>query len=68
MVSGQGEALIDARILSVGVGDTIFVPMQAVHRLSNVGTTPLVIIETQLGVCVEEDIIRLADDFDRVSD
>jgi mannose-6-phosphate isomerase-like protein (cupin superfamily) len=46
-------------------GDAVFIPKDALHRVENTGATILVIIETQLGVCVEEDVIWIEDDWGR---
>ena len=42
-----------------------FAPSGADHRVENDGPDPLIIIETQLGLCPEDDIVRLEDDFGR---
>ena len=42
-----------------------FAPSGADHRVENDGPDPLIIIETQLGLCLEDDIVRLEDDFGR---
>ena len=65
VVSGTGLATVDGEELHVGPGDAVHVARRAVHRLSNVGPTALVIMETQLGNCLESDIVRLDDDFGR---
>jgi mannose-6-phosphate isomerase-like protein (cupin superfamily) len=65
VVGGQGLVTLDAEQRRVTVGDTVYVPTGSVHRIANDGTDDLVIIETQLGVCVEEDITRLEDDWAR---
>lgn len=65
VVSGQGVATLEGRETSLVPGGTFFIPRTAVHRLLNVGSTDLVVIEVQMGVCREDDIERLADDFGR---
>ena len=40
-------------------------PSGADHRVENDGPDPLIIIEIQLGLCLEDDIVRLEDDFGR---
>ena len=40
-------------------------PLRRGHRVENDGPDPLIIIETQLGLCLEDDIVRLEDDFGR---
>ena len=69
VLSGNGELLLDkSRILDynylsnqkIKKGDYIHIPKQVIHKVSNTGTEPLVIIETQVGeVCDENDIVRL---------
>ncbi|MBL8326895.1 MAG: phosphomannose isomerase type II C-terminal cupin domain [Rubrivivax sp.] len=66
VVAGRGKATLDGAIHRLGVGDTLFVPVNGVHRLQCVGKQDLVVIEVQLGVCREDDIERFEDDFDRV--
>jgi mannose-6-phosphate isomerase-like protein (cupin superfamily) len=65
VVSGEGLATVDGGETTVRTGDTVFVPRQGIHRLSNVGESDLIVIETQIGECLEEDIARFADDFGR---
>lgn len=46
----------------------VFIPQQNVHRVENIGDTPLHIIEVQFGDILEEgDIVRLEDDYGRLS-
>lgn len=65
IVRGKGKFTLDNDIKSVAEGDTVFIPLGGVHRIENDGTDYLVIIETQLGLCLEDDIIRLEDDWGR---
>ena len=65
IVSGAGEFTLDDSLIPVAVGDTVFIPVGGVHRIHNTGTENLIIIETQLGVCDEDDIERLEDDYGR---
>lgn len=62
-----GEALFtlneDKMVLKAG--DSIFIDVGDVHRVENTGEVNLIIIETQLGECIEEDIERLEDDWGR---
>ena len=45
----------------------VFIPQQNIHRVENIGDTPLHIIEVQFGDILEEnDIERLEDDYGRV--
>jgi mannose-1-phosphate guanylyltransferase / mannose-6-phosphate isomerase len=48
--------------------ESTYVPLAAVHRLSNPGKIPLVIIEVQTGSYLgEDDIVRLEDVYGRDS-
>ena len=63
----QDELLIDGSIRYVAQGDSFIIPRKAKHRITNCNSRyNLVIIETQLGICKEEDIIRYSDDYGRV--
>lgn len=65
IVAGEGRFTLDDSVTTVRTGDTVFIPVGGVHRIENPGTVPLLIIETQLGVCDEDDIERLQDDYGR---
>lgn len=67
-VSGYGEATVADNKISVKAGESITIPMNTKHRISNNATkTPLVFIETSTGDFDEADIIRYEDDYGRVS-
>ncbi len=46
-------------------GVRVSVPQHFMHRIINDGELDLVVIETALGVCEEDDIVRYEDDFGR---
>ena len=62
---GTGKLTLNDDVRPVQQGDTAFIDVGDVHRIENDGEDYLVIIETQLGLCLEDDIIRLEDDFGR---
>ena len=46
--------------------ESVFIPVGCVHRLENPGSTPLHLVEVQVGDYLgEDDIERLADDYGR---
>ena len=47
------------------VGDTFHIGTEMKHRAKG-GEKGLLIIETQIGICKENDIIRLEDDYGRI--
>ena len=66
ILSGAGAMQLGDRDWIVCSGDTIEINKLEVHRITNEGDTPLVILELQTGVCDEDDIIRIEDDYNRV--
>jgi mannose-6-phosphate isomerase-like protein (cupin superfamily) len=66
VVQGQGKLILDETERRFSKGETVFIPLGVVHRVENDGQADLVIIETQLGTCLEDDIVRLHDDWDRI--
>jgi mannose-1-phosphate guanylyltransferase len=53
-------------IFDLSPNESCYIPIGAMHRLSNSGKIPLVIIEVQLGEYTgEDDIIRYEDDYRR---
>lgn len=62
---GEAKFTLNDDTLNLKTGDTIFINVGDIHRVENVGEENLIIIETQLGECLEDDIERLEDDFGR---
>ncbi len=68
VVRGQGKVTLNDREIIVRLGETVDVPIGAAHRVENPGDEPLIFIEIQRGSYLgEDDIVRLQDDFNRVS-
>jgi mannose-6-phosphate isomerase-like protein (cupin superfamily) len=65
VVEGDGELILEDTTKHVEVGDSVFIKKEELHRLK-AGKNGITIIETQLGVCDEEDIVRLEDHYGRV--
>jgi mannose-6-phosphate isomerase-like protein (cupin superfamily) len=66
VVRGEGLVTRGADQIPVGEGDSLDIPMGAIHRVQNVGSAPLVFIEVQRGDYFgEDDIERFEDDFGR---
>jgi len=67
VISGCATVHLDGNDLVLHRGEDVLVPLGAVHRLGNDGAEPLVVLELQTGVYLEEDDIeRLSDDYGRV--
>ena len=66
VVSGRARVTIDDKIQIISENESVFVPLLAVHRISNPGTDPVVLIEVQSGDYLgEDDIIRYEDVYAR---
>ncbi len=68
IVSGTAKVLNDDRELTLNVNESTFIPAEHKHRLENIGTETLVMIEVQTGNYLgEDDIVRFQDAYGRVS-
>lgn len=66
VVSGTAEVQVGDKKYLVRPNESTYIKMGEVHRLSNPGKIPVVLIEAQVGEYTgEDDIIRLEDDFYR---
>lgn len=66
VIEGEGEIEIGQNIFYAVANSHFLVPATYLHRISNVGTVPLIIIETQYGPFLDEsDIVRVQDDYGR---
>ena len=66
VVNGSGYVEVGDDIKEVFVGDYIFISQLEKHRICG-GNDGIMIIEVQLGnSCIEEDIVRIQDDFGRI--
>jgi mannose-6-phosphate isomerase-like protein (cupin superfamily) len=68
VVVGKGVVTIDGEDIDLENGKHIDIPPEAAHRMTNNGNEDLTFIEIQQGEYFgEDDIIRLEDDYGRVS-
>ena len=66
-VMGDGEVVLNDKIIPVKPGVTVTVPKGVKHRMRNTGSEILKFVEVQLGEYFgEDDIIRYQDDYNRV--
>ena len=66
IVKGESKIIIGNKEYYLKEKEHIYIPINTVHRIENVGTEDLVFIEIQHGENLkEEDIIRLEDDYGR---
>lgn len=68
VVQGTAKVTLDGRDIEVRSGEAIDIAIGSAHRVENPGDQLLVFIEVQRGNYLgEDDIVRLQDDFGRVS-
>ena len=68
VVSGEAKVTLNDEEIIVPAGRSIDIPVGAAHRVENEASETLVFIEVQRGTYLgEDDIVRLQDDFGRVS-
>lgn len=67
VVKGTAKVLLDKQEFVLNIGDSIDIPLKAIHSLQNPYETDLEIIEIQQGdLLSEDDIIRYEDIYGRV--
>lgn len=67
IAEGCGLVECDGVESCLRLGETIFLPLGSVHRVTNNQDTVLTLIEIQMGdILSESDIVRLDDDYQRV--
>ena len=68
VTSGKAEITINKRKFSKNVNETAFIPRGAIHRIENLFTKPVKIMEVQTGTILKEtDTIRYKDIYGRVN-
>ena len=66
VVEGTARVTIDDTVRLVTEGESVHIPVGAVHRMENPGKLPMVLIEVQTGSYLgEDDIIRYEDIYSR---
>ena len=66
VVEGTAKVTIDDEVKLVSEGQSVYVPLGAVHRMENPGKLPMLLIEVQIGSYLgEDDIIRYEDAYSR---
>ena len=66
MVEGTAKVTVDENVTLLTEGQSVYIPLGAVHRMENPGKVPMVLIEVQTGTYLgEDDIIRYEDIYAR---
>src|SRR5690606_8409738 len=67
VVRGTAEVTLNDTVKTVNENESIYLPLGAIHRVSNPGKIPLELIEVQTGSYLgEDDIVRIEDIYARV--
>ena len=67
VVEGTARVTNGDDVFDLKPNQSTYIPLGVIHRLENIGTTPLRLIEVQTGDLIsEDDIVRVEDDFGRV--
>lgn len=65
VLKGTLEVIVDEQRLSLEEGQSVLIPLKAIHCMANAGKISCVVHERQIGKCSEEDIIRYVDAYGR---
>lgn len=66
VLSGTATVTVEEKTFLVSPNESTYIKAGQVHRLSNEGKLPLILIEVQVGEYTEEDdIVRIEDDYER---
>ena len=66
VVSGSAMVQIGDKEIFLRPNESTYIPMGTIHRLTNLGTIDLVMIEVQVGEYLgEDDIVRYTDKYNR---
>jgi mannose-1-phosphate guanylyltransferase/mannose-6-phosphate isomerase len=66
VVEGTAKITIDDKVTLISEGQSVYIPLGAVHRMENTGKVPMLLIEVQIGSYLgEDDIIRYEDIYSR---
>lgn len=66
VVQGCAKVLVGEKEMILNKDQSVYIPIDTLHRLENVGKIPLIIIEVQSGDYLgEDDIIRFEDKYKR---
>jgi mannose-6-phosphate isomerase-like protein (cupin superfamily) len=66
VVEGTARVTVDENIKLVTEGQSVYIPLGAVHRMENPGKVPMALIEVQTGAYfAEDDVIRYEDIYAR---
>ena len=67
VVSGKARITLDQKDFDLEVNESVYIPIQAIHRIANKSNNVVEIIEVQCGDYLgEDDIVRFEDNYGRI--
>jgi len=64
---GRARVQVNDKFIEMGANEHVYIPVNALHRMENIGDEIVEFVETQIGDYLgEDDIVRYEDDFGRV--
>ncbi|WP_440651373.1 sugar phosphate nucleotidyltransferase [Candidatus Pelagibacter sp. HIMB1495] len=67
VTQGKAKITLNKDIITKKPGEHIFIPLEAIHRVQNLGKKPVKIMEAQVGSILKEtDIVRYQDVYGRI--
>lgn len=66
VIKGEGVATVDKEDFLMKINNSVYIPVQKIHRMTNATSENVEFLEIQIGDYLgEDDIVRLEDDFGR---
>ena len=62
VVQGTAKVTVNENVKIISEGESVYVPLGAVHRMENPGKIPMILIEVQTGSYLQEDDIERYED------
>ena len=67
IIKGIGKMQLDEEIFELSINESVYIPKQSKHRITNQSNSNIEFIEIQIGTYLgEDDIVRLSDDYGRI--
>ena len=67
VVEGTAKVTVDDMVKLVSEGESVYIPLGAIHRMENPGKLPMILVEVQTGAYLgEDDIVRYEDLYSRI--
>ena len=67
VVKGTAKVTVEGEVKLITEGQSVYIPLGAIHRMENPGKLPIILIEIQTGEYLgEDDIIRYEDIYSRI--